>query len=509
MTTRRQLLQGAVGGSAPLWLPDAAWARTEVPVSITVDIGRRLKAVNPMVLGNNLDWSYNAQSMYVEGKQKLVSGFMDLADRLAPTALRFPGGTVSDLYRWKDGVGSVERRGKGKNLGGDSEPMLLGTDEFLAFCKRWGSEPLITINLATAPPQEAAEWVQYTNKRDSGLPKVRYWEIGNEPYLQEHVPEAKMSPAEYGRRANACIKAMKAVDPTIECGIALRTDTIGGVEGTPFKGFNDTVLATVTQPYEFVALHSSYYPVTPLKEESPEAMYSATMAGTRVMEADVLATREALLRRHGPNRIKLAFTEFNVLYSVDILRFGMAAVFLSKTDRYIESMAGALYTADALRSFTMMDDLLMANFWSLNGNWWYGAIGHDIKPRPQFHVLEAYRQFCRGDLMDCQVASPTFATAKAGFVPAYPDTPQVVAHAVRQDGVVRVAAINRHPSTRALLALKVPGVTRGTVKVRALVSDEVFDREVRWKESSVPLVDGKADIPMRAHSFAVLTINPA
>ena len=510
MTDRRRTLKTLAGAAGMLGFPATTRAQTAVPTAtLSVDMGRKLRAVNPMILGNNLDWTYNAQGMYEDGTQQTKPGFMALADRLAPTALRFPGGTNADFYRWKDGIGPVARRGKGRNLGGNMEQHLLGTDEFLALCKRWNAEPLITVNIATAPAQEAAEWVQYCNQRAAaGMPKVRYWEIGNEPYLEEAIPEAKMSPAEYARRVNAFIKAMKTVDPGIQCGITLRTDTIGGVEGTPFKGFNDTVLGIVDQPYEFVALHSSYYPVVPKKEESTDAMFLATMAGTRAMEADVQATRAALLRRHGPNRIKLAFTEVNALYSVDILRFGMAAIFLSKTDRYIESMAAALYVADALRSFTTMDDLLMANYWSLNGNWWFGAISHETKPRPQFHVLEAYRQLNRGDLLDCRVGSPTFPTARAGFVPAYPDTPQVAAHAVSQDGVVRLAAINRHPRSGARLMLDVPGHPRATVKVHELNSNGPFDRDVRWSDHSVALINGQAEISMRPHAFAVLSLQP-
>ena len=510
MSSRRRVLQRLGAAVVPLLWPEHGQTQAgPVSVGITVDSRERLRAVNPMILGNNLDWTHNAQAMYIENTQNMPKGFLELADGLSPTALRFPGGTNADFYHWKDGIGPLNRRGKSKNLSGEAELHTLGTDDFLALCKRWGAEPLITVNIATAPPQEAADWVQYTNKRQSNLPKVRYWEIGNEPYLEEHAPESKMSPAEYARRANAFIKAMKAVDPSIKCGITLRTDTLGGNQATPFKGFNETVLGIVDQPYEFVALHSSYYPVTPKKLESEEEMYLATMAGTRVMEADAQATREALRRRHGQNNIKLAFTEVNALYSVDILRFGMAAVFLSKTDRFIESMAAALYTADALRSFSLMDDLLMANYWSLSGNWWFGAISHDIKPRPQYHVLQAYRQLCRGELVSCKVNTPTFATSKAGFVPAFADTPQVAAHAVFNSGATHIAVINRHPERGARLRLELPGVPRGKVLVRELGADGRFDRDVRWSGTSAPIREGIAEISMRQHAFSVLTVESA
>ncbi|MHB1123236.1 MAG: SDR family NAD(P)-dependent oxidoreductase [Ramlibacter sp.] len=80
-------------------------------------------------------------------------------------------------------------------------------------------------------------------------------------------------------------------------GLVLRSDTLGGVEATPFKGYIDTVLRGVTEPFEFAALHSSYFPVTFEKKESPLQLYLATMAGTRVMQQDMQAIRKAWRRR--------------------------------------------------------------------------------------------------------------------------------------------------------------------------------------------------------------------
>ena len=58
--------------------------------------------------------------------------------------------------------------------------MRLGTDEFLDLCRRFGSEPLITVNIATGTAEEAAAWVAHTNGR-SGGPRVPFWEIETSP----------------------------------------------------------------------------------------------------------------------------------------------------------------------------------------------------------------------------------------------------------------------------------------------------------------------------------------
>ncbi len=480
--------------------------RGALTATLIVHAKQAVRPVTPLVLGNNIDWTHSGQGFYEERSQRVKKGFLELADRLAPTALRYPGGTNSDFYNWRNGLGPYPQRKPTKTMEGNQEVISIGTDEFLALCKRWSSEPLITVNLATGTAEEAAEWVRYTNRRGSDLPRVRFWEIGNEPYLKAHLAEAAMTPAEFARRANLFIRAMKAVDPSIRVGLPLRNDTLGGVEATPFKGFNDIVLKAVTEPFEFATLHSSYFPVTFEKKETEEELFLATMAATRVMQEDMETTRVAL--RKSGRSVPLAVTEYNVLYSLDILRWGLASLVMSKTDRYIESVAGALYTADALRVFSTTDDLLMANFWSLVGNWWYGAIGHDGRPRPQFFVLEAYRDLARGQLLATELAGPVMATPRAGFVPAQKDIPVVAAHAVSEKGVIRVAIVNRHPRQQALVRLAIKGITRARVEVRELTGEHFFSRAVAWSARTLELRDASADLPLARHAFAVVTVRP-
>ena len=465
--------------------------------------------VNPLILGNNIDWSHSAQGLVKPGSNQLVPAYLALADRLAPTALRYPGGTNSDFHHWRNGVGPYAQRRPNKTLEGKEEVIGLGTDEYLALCRRWKSEPLITVNLATGRAEDAAEWVRYTNRRAGDLPRVRYWEIGNEPYLEAHFKEARMTPGEYAQRVNAFMRAMKAVDPDIEAGVALRNDTLGGVESTPFKGFIDTVLKGVREPFEFAALHSSYFPVTFEKKESERDLFTATMAGVREMLDDMEATRAKLRVYHPGRRVKLAITEYNALYSLDILRWGLASVFLSKTDRYIESLAGALFVADVLRVLSETDDLLMANFWSLCGNWWYGAISHEGKPRPQYHVLEAYREFAQGSRLRCAFAGvPTMDTARSGFVRAHTGVPAIDGHAVRSGDVVRVALINRHPERALPLVVRLPGVGAGKATVRQLTARHYFAEPVAWQEQALQFANGQVALTLPRHSFAVLRVGP-
>jgi len=78
--------------------------------------------------------------------------------------LRWPGGNFVSAYHWEDGVGPVERRLTRPNYAwGGVEPNTFGTDEFVAFCRAVGCEPMICVNAGNGTPEEAAHWVEYCN----------------------------------------------------------------------------------------------------------------------------------------------------------------------------------------------------------------------------------------------------------------------------------------------------------------------------------------------------------
>ncbi|MCY3020352.1 MAG: alpha-N-arabinofuranosidase [Planctomycetota bacterium] len=110
--------------------------------------------------------------------------------------LRWPGGNFVSGYRWRDGVGPVDERPTLPNPAWEGlEYNLFGTDEFIAFCREVGCEPMICVNAGDGTPEEAAAWVEYCNgKATTPMGKLRaknghaepynvkLWEVGNEIY---------------------------------------------------------------------------------------------------------------------------------------------------------------------------------------------------------------------------------------------------------------------------------------------------------------------------------------
>ena len=82
-------------------------------------------------------------------------------------ALRYPGGSYSDIYDWQTQT-AVE--------GGYVAPDTSFSD-FMSTANSAGAAPIITVNYGTGTPSLAAAWVQ-----DAASDNVQYWEVGNEVY---------------------------------------------------------------------------------------------------------------------------------------------------------------------------------------------------------------------------------------------------------------------------------------------------------------------------------------
>ncbi|MBI4663825.1 MAG: hypothetical protein HY735_33910 [Verrucomicrobia bacterium] len=162
--------------------------------------------------------------------------------------LRWPGGNFVSSYHWEDGVGPLEQRPTKPNYAwGGIEPNLFGTDEFIAFCRAVGCEPMICINAGSGTPAEAARWIEYCNgpassplgarRAANGHPsphRVKHWEVGNELWgrWQFHWTTA----AGYVDRYADFSKAMLAADPSIVL-YACGAPVLWG------KQWNDTLIA--------------------------------------------------------------------------------------------------------------------------------------------------------------------------------------------------------------------------------------------------------------------------
>ena len=158
----------------------------------------------------------------------LRTDVMQLVRELRVPIVRYPGGNFVSGFRWEDSVGPKESRPRRRELAWRTiETNQFGLNEFMRWCRKVGTEPMMAINLGTRGADAARNLVEYCNlptgtyysdlRAQHGVKEphnIRLWCLGNEmdgPWQIGHK-----TADEYGRLALETAKVMKWVDPSIE-----------------------------------------------------------------------------------------------------------------------------------------------------------------------------------------------------------------------------------------------------------------------------------------------------
>jgi alpha-L-arabinofuranosidase len=161
-----------------------------------------------------------------------------LLKELNGTIYRWPGGNFVSGYDWRDGIGDRDRRPPRKNPAWTGvEHNDFGTDEFIAFCREVGTEPMIAVNTGFGDAYSAAQWVEYCNgsrltvaggwrvKNGNKNPfAVKFWCVGNEMFGPWQLGFMQMQ--HYTLKNNLVVDAMRKADPTVTLTAVGDLDTI-------------------------------------------------------------------------------------------------------------------------------------------------------------------------------------------------------------------------------------------------------------------------------------------
>lgn len=478
-------------------------------VSVSIDVSAAGEPVNRAALGGNVQWVDLGDDMITSDGQ-LRADMLDAARQLAPTTLRYPGGALADAYHWQQGMGPIGSRGLNKHVHSHtSQPTLMGTQEFLELCEALGAEPVFTVNVASGTVDEAVAWLRKVNvegltstRTGQRLPRVRYWELGNEPYLKmDGESELWISPADYAQRVRQFAQALRQADPSIQMGLALSQDTRHGIPITAYPNvrYMDVVLAGALPDVNFVSLHNAYVPFGVDRAYSPDLLYWGGMAGARTVQADLAAVRVRLDALAPSKQWPLAITEYNALFTLN----------KGDSDTFINSPTGALVLADLLRVLSSSKDVLMAQHWSLSGNWVFGALRKDASLRPGGLVLALYNEALQGQRLPASVQAPTVDVPRVGASEAVKALPMLEAVATRQGQTLRVVLIHKDPANPARLSLNLEGGVARTLRLSTLSGNSVWDTSDRasaMQRQNRVLADAAA-IDLPAASVSLLTID--
>lgn len=127
-----------------------------------------------------------------------------------PKLLRFPAGTHAMFFDWETGKYSGEGINPARKTSGYQ------VNSFFELAGRYGSEVSYIVNVFQDTPEKTGRLARYIHAKGF---KVRYWELGNEPYADFYSDKFPNAGA-YLAEARAHAEEIKKVFPAAEFGVA-------------------------------------------------------------------------------------------------------------------------------------------------------------------------------------------------------------------------------------------------------------------------------------------------
>ena len=200
MLNRRVLMQAGAAFTALAATSGQAMAarRSDAKPTATleVDVEGQAGAVSPLIfgqfiefLGRSIDGGIFEKGSPLSDARGFRRDVLDKVRGLRPSILRYPGGTVTKIYHWEDGIGPAAQRPVRPNLiwTGVIDNQF-GTDEFIEYSRAVSAEPFITVSMGVGTAEDASNWVEYCNgtqktfyadkRRKNGYSEphnVKYW----------------------------------------------------------------------------------------------------------------------------------------------------------------------------------------------------------------------------------------------------------------------------------------------------------------------------------------------
>jgi len=283
-------------------------------VSVKIDAAKISNAITPYQFGCNIDWW--------DGKDwALDPDRIEKAKQSGIRFWRFPGGSSSDSYHWDGKYGKHLK----EHDGGDATRMtgagMILTDDFIDFCRKTGSEAIMTANYGAArydSPQAAADlaarWVNYFNEKKF---KVRYWEVGNECYGSWEEGNKMQGVSQltgdvYGKDARVIAAAIKKADPDANVG-AVVVDTDSGDDWTGFHWWMRDLLPQLQGQFDYLILHQ--YFMWPFNGDTYSNPKNEVLFGNIHKVPDSKDAIAGMIYKYAPGEmdIPVALTEFNLM----------------------------------------------------------------------------------------------------------------------------------------------------------------------------------------------------
>ena len=401
---------GFTGGTKPL----------NTSAAVTIETGSVITRIPRSIAGNNSNlWMTQIVT---------ETGLVNHINQLKPHIMRFPGGSISDVFFWNaqknvppadaptqlmKADGSKENAGYwfGKN----TESWTFSVDNYYQFLQQTNNTGMITINYGYArystaadpvasAAHLAADWVRYDNGR------TEYWEIGNENF-GDWEAGYRIDPAQnkdgqsefgsgqlYGRHfkvfADSMRKAAQETGKTIRIGAVLYDSPPQSWNTNTVKTWNEGVVPGAGSSPDFYIVHSYYTPYNQ-PSNAAEILASGSTETKRLMEF----VKQAL-QAGGATEKPVALTEWNIF-----------ATGLKQQVSHINGMHGVMVVGNALKNkYGMTSRWDLANAWDNGNDHGMFNIGDEPdgvpkwNPRPAFYHLYFFQKFLGDRLVNANIS---------------------------------------------------------------------------------------------------------
>ena len=387
---------------------------------------------------------------------------LELVRELDVPIVRYPGGNFVSGYNWEDGVGPVENRPKRLDLAWRSlEPNLIGTNEFMRWCARANTAPMMAVNLGTRGIEAARDLLEYCNhpggtfwsdlRKKHGVEAphgIKLWCLGNE--MDGPWQIGAKTATEYGRLAAETAKVMKWVDPTIElvaCGSSARSMPT-------FITWEEEVLTHCYDHVEFLSLHTYYG-----NPDNDLPLFLAQSVQMDRFTEEVIAVCDYVkAKKRGKKDIHLSFDEWNVWFhsnnaDKELPSWGVGNPFLEDIYTFEDALVVGCMLISLLKHADRVKIACLAQLVNVIAPIMTQNGGAAWKQTIFWPFLHASR-FGRGKVFHLETDSPRYDTKEIKEVPFL----ETVATWDEAAATATIFAVNRHLSEEMDLTAHLGGL---------------------------------------------------
>ena len=417
----------ALAENAVLNLADDRYGTSEQIVAVTAaaDV---INTVKDGIFGANNGYRGGGYGIYDEENRVFNQDMLEMIRQSGITHIRQPGGIEGDYFHWYETVGPVEDRIPQINpfsshyptsAAKDGEPydVVFGPDEWMELCKEVGIGLTIQLNAGNGTPQEAVDFIRYCLDRGVEIESIA---VGNEVCMQEERVEGitvTCGPEEYVAFYNEVLTLMGEE-------MLAELDAKGipfGCIGLPsshvlsiHRKWDDTVLAGVNIPADFIDIHIGYSPFSVNLNQATEEQIHLTLLATHTYVKKLLDMEVKTIGKKSPDTM-IKMSEFGPLGNS--LCYGTAgSLYLASFFQTVLAQP-KVFSADYLPlcfSYTSRNTLIGAN--TSQGAYWKNTLGY---------VFNMYAdQIGRDVLAVSSENSRTFKAQATGLIPRLLNVPE-------------------------------------------------------------------------------------